>query len=232
MGFLELNRGPPYNYLKLGAAATIAVEKINNNSRILPNHTLTEVFGNANCSEKYAIAALAALVKDDGADAIIGPACSPSGVGVGKLASVWNTPVVAYATTAEELSNKQIYDTFSRMRSTTFMEGALAARVTQNMGWKKACSFDSFFTPYPMNGFLSQARKTNITVTQVVEGNTDSPAEQARRYMALYKQLCRGRFRHLPLGIHLERSWKHLLFEFEQIVEIFLLFCSMCVCFA
>ena len=63
------------------------------------------------------------MVRDHAVDAIIGPACSSSGLGVGRLASQWNVPVVTYGGSTALLSDKSVFTTYSRTMPQTATTG-------------------------------------------------------------------------------------------------------------
>ena len=99
---------------KLFAGVSIALDIIQANDSILENHTLDYVFEDDHCNENQAIDTVVKLVRNHDVDVIIGPGCSPAGRGGGRLASVWNVPMVAYGGTDKVLSDKDTYSTFIR----------------------------------------------------------------------------------------------------------------------
>ncbi len=192
--------GPPKQIYLFGSGAYIALDKINNDSSILRNHTLSFMVADSGCSEKEALGAVVNLVRNGGVLGIIGPACTSANAGAGKLGSLWNVPVIAYSGTGEALSDKSVFDTFSRTVSTTFAGGQLVASTVHNMNWKHACIFYSYFTPFLHTGFMDKAKKLNMTAIEPILGRIMfSSRTELRDMFAVYKEVCRGEC--FPFGL-------------------------------
>ncbi len=137
IGMGRNTRGPSFRLPYMGSAMTIAVDTINNNPYILPNHTLRFVVGYGQCSNKIGLDVFITMVQEHQIQGVIGPACSPGAVLIGLLASQWNMPVVSYATSSMELSNKNVYDTFIRTQSPIFQIGSAVQGIAKQFDWKR-----------------------------------------------------------------------------------------------
>ena len=134
--------GPPFQVFKIGSALQIALDTIHTNESILFNKTLGYVFDDSGCSEKKGIDSVVTLVRDYHVDAIVGPACTYSAVGVGKLASQWNVPVVAYGGSSARLSDKFIFTSYSRTVPLTSEIGSAIAWLSEFLAWKTLCVYE------------------------------------------------------------------------------------------
>ena len=132
-------RGPPFQIYRLGSAIHIALDKIRSNESVLSNTSIDFIFDDSDCNEKKAIDSVVTLVRDHGVDTIIGPACSSSAKGVGKLAAQWNVPVVAYGGSSVDLSDKSFYTSYSRTIPLTSEFGSVLAGLAEANGWKRLC---------------------------------------------------------------------------------------------
>ena len=190
-------RGGPFKFYKLGSAVAIATDKINSRADILGNYTITSVFEDSGCQEKPALDAIVTLVRDHTVDAIIGPACSNSGLGIGKLASQWNVPVVAYSGNSEELSDKTVYDTYSRTRSSAYAVGVVPAAVVSALDWSKTCLYYKAESqlPFLKRGVVDSLLDMNITITEPIFYMVKEETwREMTQTLAKIKLSCRGRW--------------------------------------
>ncbi len=223
---------PPYQIYKLGSAMNIALDTIRDNSSILENVTLSYVFADDGCSEKTSLGALVTLVRDHHIDAVIGPSCSGSGRGIGKLSSYWNVPVVAYSGTTGDLSDKTIYDTYSRVVSIGPTGGFVMTAVVEAMDWDKLCIYmrDEAYLLHLRDGIVQSASARNITVLKPIlpiltetlhydqvydSGYYESSRRKQRPSMKQLKSFCRGKiyilkatmFIHYNLQMGMAKQW-------------------------
>lgn len=98
------------------AAMPIAVEDINNDPSILPNHRLQFVFGNTNCSPNTALPLVMNFWAQQkrGVDAFIGGGCNRVCEYISLLAGKWNLPVISWGCMSAHLSNRNTFPTFVR----------------------------------------------------------------------------------------------------------------------
>ena len=98
------------------AAMPIAVEDINNDTKLLPNHELQFVFGNTNCSANTALPLVMNFwaTKKRNVDAFIGGGCNRVCEYISLLAGKWNLPVISWGCMSGHLSNRNTFPTFVR----------------------------------------------------------------------------------------------------------------------
>ena len=98
------------------AAMPIAVEDINNDPNLLPNHELQFVFGNTNCSVNTALPLVMNFwaTKKRNVDAFIGGGCNRVCEYISLLAGKWNLPVISWGCMSGHLSNRKTFPTFVR----------------------------------------------------------------------------------------------------------------------
>ena len=127
--------GPPWNLRIMGSAFTIALDEINSNSTLLPDHKLTYVLGMSDCDAKYALDSFITLQNFTNPVGWIGPVCEFATEVVGLLASQWNTPIVSYSGPTSKVSDKKVYDTFSRTIGTSKSMADCIIRVLEKYNW-------------------------------------------------------------------------------------------------
>ena len=128
-------RGPPYRYGQMGSALVMALEDVNNDENILPNHTLEYILSPTDCDQKKSLAVLVQL--RDQIAAMIGPSCSSAIASMGLLASYWDIPLVGFSGSDAALSNKAVYDTLVRTVSPAQKMGMVIFKVVQMFQWHR-----------------------------------------------------------------------------------------------
>ena len=194
-GFRTL-RGPPFQLFKIGSAFQIALDTIHTNENLLFNKTLDYVFDDSGCSEKKAIDSVVTLVRDYHVDAIVGPACSTSAVGVGKLASQWNVPVVAYGGSSALLSDKFIFTSYSRTVALTSEIESAIAWLSHFLTWEILCVYEiNGVTHFGhiIDGLEKYLPQVNVTFTKPVFQFKTKPADEHKENISQMKSKCRGR---------------------------------------
>ncbi|XP_064595045.1 guanylate cyclase 32E-like [Liolophura sinensis] len=100
--------------VRVSGAITYAVEQINNNTSILPNHTLSfeiaETFG----QDLESVRLTSQLAVSGRIDAFIGPVfnCSDEA----RIAAAFNIPMISYHCSEYSVSNKRLFPTFVRTK--------------------------------------------------------------------------------------------------------------------
>ncbi|XP_052831709.1 receptor-type guanylate cyclase Gyc76C-like [Octopus bimaculoides] len=95
----------------ISGALSYAVSKINNDSNLLPNHTLAFKWSDTLSDELEVLRQMCHSWTDE-VYAFFGPE-TYCGVAA-RLAAAWNTPMISYKCATHEVSNKTIYPTFAR----------------------------------------------------------------------------------------------------------------------
>lgn len=95
----------------ISGALTYAVEQINNDTTLLPNHTLAFNWSDTKASELVGLNKMCHLWSE-GVYAFLGPEIY-CGVAA-RLSAAWNIPMISYKCANHEVSNKTLYPTFAR----------------------------------------------------------------------------------------------------------------------
>ena len=115
------------------AAARLAVAQINNDSDILPNHTI-KLLVKDTATDTTTGTTVAKAAVTDGAVGIIGAASSGVSQVVAQAVSDTNTPVVSYSSTAASLSNTTAYPNFARVAPPDSLQAAALAQYLVGQG--------------------------------------------------------------------------------------------------
>ncbi len=200
MGF-NTQFAPPYQLFRLGAGMTIALEDFESNKNVSGNLTFTYTVKDDGCDERRALGEMVSLVKDYSIDAVIGPACSSSGRGIGKLGSYWNIPIIAYSGSSNDLSDKTIFDTYSRTRGIGTIGGYVTSVIAKSMSWNKVCVHwrEQAYLRHLMEGLKNSADERNISVLEPILhlpnswGNWVNYRTAVRQMIKQTKDFCRGK---------------------------------------
>ena len=95
------------------SAMYLALDDINNNPNILPDHQLTLVWANSKCSFTESVKAQYKMIREQKVDAFIGAGCDDCII-TARNAGAFNIPIVSHMCYEPELSNKSRYPTFAR----------------------------------------------------------------------------------------------------------------------
>eukprot|EP01135_Chromosphaera_perkinsii_P005859 Nk52_evm8s369 gene=Nk52_evmTU8s369 len=91
----------------------------------------------SNCSTTDGINSALELTQTDKVKFVIGPTCSKAGTIVGLVGSIFEVPILSYSATSPELSNKGIYQYFSRNVPSDQYQGRAMADIANHYGWKR-----------------------------------------------------------------------------------------------
>ena len=121
------------------AAIPIAIEDINNDSSLLPNHELQFVFGNTNCSHRSALPLVMNtwVERKRNVDAYIGGGCNRVCEYISLLAGKWNLPVVSWGCMSSHLSNRITFPTFARTVGPYTKMEKLLKKLMKHFNWKR-----------------------------------------------------------------------------------------------
>ena len=191
-------RSPPFQIYKLFAGLPIALDTIRANDSILENYTLNYVFEDDRCNENQAIDTVVKLVRDHDVDVIIGPGCSPAGRGAGRLASVWNVPMIAYGGSDEVLSDKNTYSTFLRTVGLTSVAAQVIRQLPKVFKWERLCVYSissASHMQYAVSGLKNAPSTDNVTYVDLffTFDRTTEQRKEHRRVLDAMKSKCRGK---------------------------------------
>ena len=106
------------------------------------------------------------------------------------MTSQWNIPTVAYGTTKTILSNKEIYDTYSRLVGLTANFGFVSLQVANFENWMRICIL---IINQPGNHFEYALDAINRKETNITIMNYDFTREKLASSLQIMKQSCRGK---------------------------------------
>ena len=117
------------------SAITIAVQRINNDSTLLPGYNMTFMWNDSMClaaeglnqAVEFQIAQVDAII-GDGCDII----CEPAAI----LAASWNLPMISWGCESSKLSEKTLFPTFARTVGSFSKMADLFLSVFSYFGWK------------------------------------------------------------------------------------------------
>ena len=118
------------------SAISIAVDRINNDQTLLPNHFLRYIWNDSQClaaeglnqAVEFKLAEVDAII-GDGCDII----CDPAAM----LAASWNLPMISWGCESSLLSEKSIFPTFVRTVGSFSKMGDLFFSVFEYFGWNQ-----------------------------------------------------------------------------------------------
>ena len=112
----------------------MAMEEVNTNPDILPNHTLHYLITPTECNRKIALDTVVRYRYK--VDAYVGPGCSSAAASAALLASYWNIPMLALSGSGI-LADKSLYDTLTRTTSPKGTFALVITKVIQQFRWHR-----------------------------------------------------------------------------------------------
>ncbi|XP_072551880.1 extracellular calcium-sensing receptor-like [Salminus brasiliensis] len=186
-----------FSYREVQFAFTIifAIEEINKNSNILPNHTLGYKIYNA-CGFPNIIESAIALAsgqrpvingssctKADKVHAIIGNSASTPTMGFARIIGRFNVPVISHFATCACLSNRKEYPSFFRTIPSDYYQSRALAQLVKYFGWTWVGTISNKYD-YGMNGittFINAAQEEGVCIEYwETFTSTDPVSSQAR----------------------------------------------------
>ncbi|XP_059803985.1 guanylate cyclase 2G [Hypanus sabinus] len=126
----------PFSVLKLGSAIQIAVDKINSDPFLLPNHTLDFVYADSDCNPKASIREFIHQIQMYNISALFGPACPVVSEILGLLASQWNIPIFGFVGQRLAFDDLYLYDTYVNLLSSLQNMGNILTKTLHFFGWR------------------------------------------------------------------------------------------------
>ncbi|XP_023933111.1 receptor-type guanylate cyclase Gyc76C-like [Lingula anatina] len=121
--------------INISGALTLAVNEINNDSNILPNHTLEFTVKETYGKELNSVRHACDLSTNESISAIIGP--QETCIFEAKVAAAYNVPMVSYFCTQKEVADKALYPTFVRTKPQDWVISSSVTSVLKYFNWKK-----------------------------------------------------------------------------------------------
>uniref|UniRef100_A0A914UU88 Guanylate cyclase n=1 Tax=Plectus sambesii TaxID=2011161 RepID=A0A914UU88_9BILA len=138
VGMLMVNEDeylqPVLGFSTTASAVTIALDRINK------EHLLDDVDWEfkwyfSECSEAYTSGYTNKLIQEDKVDVILGMPCSISTIVTGALAAFYEIPVISFASTAVDFSDKQRFPTMARTVPSVFQMGRALLGLLEFFDW-------------------------------------------------------------------------------------------------
>ncbi|XP_048576161.1 atrial natriuretic peptide receptor 1-like [Nematostella vectensis] len=114
------------------AAISVTVDRINNESKLLPGHHLSFVWSDTRCDEQRSIDQMLEFIEKR-VDVIMGLACQCSIQA--RIAAAVNLPLISHLCKDEKVSNKALYPTFARTIPADGAIGPSVQALLDFFGW-------------------------------------------------------------------------------------------------
>ena len=153
---------------RFASGILIAIDRINNDSSLLPGQKLTFEWKDSKCEESASLTAAVDLFASTSPriQALIGPACSGGCKAAAYLANHWNLPIVSYGCGSEELSDKKNFPTFARTVGIYSKSGDIFVRLMKWYNWDRIAIITptAFIWTSIMNGVRKEVEKNKLKI--------------------------------------------------------------------
>lgn len=180
----QSNTGYPWAWPRVGPALERAIQILNADPTLLPDHHLTYAFKNSEnkdgiCSES--VAPLVAVDLKFAYDpwAFIGPGCSYTASPVGLFTTHWNVPMVTAGAPAVAFYSG-VYPSITNMGPTHKKLGKFALRICEHFGWREHVMLmfsdnkaDDRPCYFAVEGLYTELKSINITLVDRVFEESD-----------------------------------------------------------
>ncbi|XP_053086679.1 LOW QUALITY PROTEIN: atrial natriuretic peptide receptor 1 [Pangasianodon hypophthalmus] len=165
------NTSTPFSVGRIGAAALIAIEAVNNSTEILPGHQLDFQYVDDECNDLVGPGRIVALQHKHNYSAFIGPCCSNVCAVTAKLAAYWNIAMVSPVCADQQFLDKKAFPTLTRVFGPFTKLGTFFVAICKQFGWQRiSIVYNSESTwSTPAEGIRYQAENNNITVAKYLE---------------------------------------------------------------
>ncbi len=147
----------------LGSAIILGIQEVYQRD-ILPGYEIKWVLRDDYCEPLRGMqVAVDIWASVEDLDGFIGPLCGVVGKPVLLLAASWGIPVVSWGGASKELSNKEIYPTFTRMSDTFASRSPVFDHLCAVFGWKRIGIISVQNEPFKSQGvaLLEEIRRNN-----------------------------------------------------------------------
>ncbi|KAM3873532.1 atrial natriuretic peptide receptor 1-like [Diretmus argenteus] len=182
----QKNTDYPWAWPRIGPALERAVQTVNNDPTLLPDHHLTYAFKNSEdkdgiCSESIAPLMAVDLKFAYNPWAFIGPGCSYTASPVGLFTTHWDVPMVTAGAPAMAFDGSA-YPSITNMGPTHKKLGKFAVRICEHFGWREHVMLlfsdnkvDDRPCYFAIEGLYTQLTKANITIEERVFEENNPP---------------------------------------------------------
>nr|XP_046149660.1 extracellular calcium-sensing receptor-like isoform X2 [Oncorhynchus gorbuscha] len=192
------------NFREFQFAQTLifAIEEINRNPAILPNHTLGYNIYNA-CGYDNILKSGLALAsgqerfidegnctKTDMAQAVIGHSASTPTIGLARIIGRFRIPVISHFATCACLSNRKEFPSFFRTIPSDFYQSRALAKLVKHFGWSwvGAISSDNDYGNRGLATFMISAQEEGVCIEYSEAFEQTGPRHELLRIVEIIKQ--------------------------------------------
>ncbi|CAB1348277.1 unnamed protein product [Coregonus sp. 'balchen'] len=192
------------NFREFQFAQTLifAIEEINRNPAILPNHTLGYTIHNA-CGYDNILKSGVALASgqeefiDEGnctkavmAQAVIGHSASTPTMGLARIIGSFHIPVISHFATCTCLSNRKEFPSFFRTIPSDFYQSRALAQLVKHFGWTwvGAISSDNDYGNSGLATFMLAAQEEGVCIEYSEAFEQTGPRHKLLRIVEIIKQ--------------------------------------------
>lgn len=153
--------------------AELALDLINNDSRLLPEHSLEMVVSNSECLPDVAMKAFIKYITNNTIPitAVLGPGCSDEAEPIAALSRHFNMLVVSYGAEASSLSDRQKYPYFYRTIPQVDHHRFVYEQFFRAMDWKQIGAIAEGGQEFPEYHLLLQDHLQQSGISVVVKRN-------------------------------------------------------------
>ncbi|XP_078268850.1 guanylate cyclase 2G [Rhinoraja longicauda] len=179
---LPRNISFPFSALRIGSAIQLAIDKINSDPYLLPNHTLDFVYADSDCNPKVSIREFIDQIQRYNISALFGPACPDVSEITGLLASQWNIPIFGFAGQALAFDDFYVYDTYVNLLSSLRNMRNVLSKTLRFFGWKNVALFGGSAeeSTWDMTDqlweIIAEELETNFTIIAQIRYDTGDPS--------------------------------------------------------
>ncbi|XP_053474798.1 atrial natriuretic peptide receptor 1 [Ictalurus furcatus] len=165
------NTSTPFSVGRIGAAALIAIDAVNNSTEILPGHQLDFQYVDDECDDLVGPGRIVALQQKHNFSAFIGPCCSNVCAVTAKLAAYWNIAMVSPVCADQQFLDKKAFPTLTRVFGPFTKLGTFFVEICKQFGWQRISILYNKEPTWstPAEGIRYQAEHNNITVANYLE---------------------------------------------------------------
>uniref|UniRef100_A0A9J2P1H2 Guanylate cyclase n=1 Tax=Ascaris lumbricoides TaxID=6252 RepID=A0A9J2P1H2_ASCLU len=151
---------------------------------ILPSNLTLEIYTMESCNKYSGVENAAYLHYLHNATIYFGPGCNNEILVIGRLAPLWNVPIIAHMSGDDALADRSIYSTMGSVALTSATEMARATLTFIKLnGWRqigivrRAIDYEKL-SVFSLKGILSHKKEEKVRVNVEVELDPDSSAEE------------------------------------------------------
>ncbi|XP_064645630.1 atrial natriuretic peptide receptor 1-like isoform X2 [Lineus longissimus] len=119
-----------------GPAIDIAIQTINANQSLLPDHELMLTWGDSKCSGTFGPLAAVDMYVQKSAHVFLGPCCDYSVAPVARFSPYWNIPIISAAALVVAFDDKHVYKLLTRISGSYEKAAEFILAVLSKWNWE------------------------------------------------------------------------------------------------